>query len=199
MFSRSRTALAALVCTAACAASASAAEPETAKAADIPAHEAEIQMEYGHHHFFRDRYIDDYTIHYFQRFKKNGTMSLYKGATVEWGTGHTHRDGRDRSSKAFGLGPSFMIRWQNPIGGKNSKWAAGIDGKGSLLVYNHAFPAQGRAYGFQWAIGPRIAYHINQNSDISLAWQFKHNSNGFKSHNPGYNTAGYSLAYTYRY
>ena len=159
--------------------------------------QVEVQAEFGKHRLFSNRHINDYTLQIYQRFRQNGSVSLYKGLTFERGVGHTTDDGIRRDSNAIGLGPAFMWRWQHAFG--HSKWYGAIEGKGSILAYNRAFPADGRAFGFQWAIGPRIGYQWNPHQSLSLAYLMKHNSNGFHSHNPGYNTVGFSLAYTHQW
>lgn len=160
-------------------------------------HPVEVQFEYIEHRFFDHRAIDNYSIHMYQEIKTNGTMSFWRGLTLTRPTGCITEENSPReSSDSWGIGPSFMIRWDKPV---SEKWSMGIDGAGSLLVYNHAFPAGGRAFGFMWRIGPRLSYHPNEDSAIRLGWSFMHASNGFHSHNPGYNGVGFSLMYAHNF
>lgn len=160
-------------------------------------HPVEVQFEYIEHRFFDHRAIDNYSIHMYQEIRTNGTMSFWRGLTLTRPTGCITEENSPReSSDSWGIGPSFMIRWDKPV---SEKWSMGIDGTGSLLVYNHAFPAGGRAFGFMWRIGPRLSYHPNEDSAIRLGWSFMHASNGFHSHNPGYNGVGFSLMYAHNF
>lgn len=160
-------------------------------------HPVEVQFEYIEHRFFDHRAIDNYSIHMYQEIRTNGTMSFWRGLTLTRPTGCITEENSPReSSDSWGIGPSFMIRWDKPV---SEKWSMGIDGTGSLLVYNHAFPAGGRVFGFMWRIGPRLSYHPNEDSAIRLGWSFMHASNGFHSHNPGYNGVGFSLMYAHNF
>lgn len=160
-------------------------------------HPVEVQFEYIEHRFYKNRHIDNYTIHLYQEMKRNGTVSFWRGLTFTRPTGYlTEDDGSHRDSDAWGFGPSFMIRWEKPVG---AKWSVGIDGTGSLLAYNHAFPAGGRAFGFMWRVGPRVSYYPDEDSAIRLGWSYMHCSNGFSSHNPGYNGVGFSLMYAHNF
>ncbi len=176
---------------------------EDAAAADAPAvaeaarsHPVEVQMEVIEHRFTNDGHINNYTVHLYQEMKRNGTVSFWRGLTMTRAQGWLNDDNRHRDSDAWGLGPSFMIRWEKPV---SEKWSVGIDGTGSLLAYNHAFPAGGRAFGFMWRIGPRVSYYPDKDSAIRLGYSFMHCSNGFSSHNPGYNGVGFSLMYAHNF
>lgn len=159
-------------------------------------HNVEVQMEYMDHRMFEDREIDTYNVHVYEKFKENGSVSLHKGLTFSRAVGYTTDDGIYRDSNAVGFGPSFMWRWTKPI---SKKWDASLDGTGSLLAYNKAFPAQGRAFGFMWRIGPRVTYHWNDSNSLSLGYLLMHCSNGFKGNNPGYNGVGFSLGYNHSF
>ena len=156
----------------------------------------EIQMEYLDGRYFKERDIDLYNLHLYRQYRKVHHVSLHYGLTVERAVGATTEQGIRRDSQAVGLGPSYMVRWEKDW---SSKWSGSIDGTGSVLAYNHAHPAGGRAFGFLWRIGPRFTYHCNGADSISLAYLFHHSSNGFNSHNPGYNGVGFSLGFAHRF
>ena len=152
----------------------------------------EIQMSYLHGGFFKDRKINRYDVDLLKQFKRNGSVTLYVGATVSRMTGYTTENGIWRDSNAWGIGPTFMFRWEKPICGK---LYGSIDASASLQFYNRAHPALGRAFGFLWRAGPRLTYRYNEYEALSLGYIFHHCSNGFQSHNPGYNGSGLSLGY----
>ncbi len=136
-------------------------------------HTIDIQLDYLEGRFFKKRSIDLYNLHVFWQNRTVHHIKTYYGLTVERAVGSTTKDGR--------------------------KFTGSIDGTGSLLLYNHAHPADGRAYGFLWRIGPRLTYHYTSRDAVSLAYMFHHSSNGMKDHNPGYNGVGFSLGYMHRF
>lgn len=163
----------------------------------VRSHPVEVQFEYIEHRAYKHRHIDNYTVHLYQEMKRNGTVSFWRGLTLTRPTGYlVEDDGSHRNSDSWGVGPSFMIRWEKPV---SEKWSVGLDGTGSLLAYNHAFPAGGRAFGFMWRVGPRVSYYPDKDSAIRLGWSFMHCSNGFSDHNPGYNGVGFSLMYAHNF
>lgn len=159
-------------------------------------HAIDIQMDYFEGRFFKERNIDLYNLHVFWQNRTVHHIKTYYGLTVERAVGCTTKDGIYRDSEAVGLGPAVQLRWERPLGGK---FTGSIDGTGSLLLYDHAHPADGRAYGFLWRIGPRLTYHYTSRNAVSLAYMFHHSSNGMKDHNPGYNGVGFSLGYEHRF
>lgn len=159
-------------------------------------HTIDIQLDYLEGRFFKKRSIDLYNLHVFWQNRTVHHLKTYYGLTVERAVGSTTKDGSYRDSEAVGLGPAVQLRWERPLGGK---FTGSIDGTGSLLLYNHAHPADGRAYGFLWRIGPRLTYHYTSRDAVSLAYMFHHSSNGMKDHNPGYNGVGFSLGYMHRF
>lgn len=159
-------------------------------------HAIDIQMDYFEGRFFKERNIDLYNLHIFWQNRTVHHIKTYYGLTVERAVGCTTKDGIYRDSEAVGIGPAVQLRWERPLGGK---FTGSIDGTGSLLLYNHAHPADGRAYGFLWRIGPRLTYHYTSRDAVSLAYIFHHSSNGMKDHNPGYNGVGFSLGYMHRF
>ncbi len=152
----------------------------------------EIQAEYLEGRFYKDRRIDRYNVHLFERIRERGSVSLYRGLTLARMTGYTTENGIWRDSEAWGIGPALMIRWEKPISGKLS---GALESSGTLEIYNHAHPAGGRAFGFLWRVGPRLKYRFTDQEALSLGYIFHHASNGFGSHNPGYNGIGFSLGY----
>ena len=156
----------------------------------------EIQLEYLDGRWFARRDIDLYNLHIYRQYKKIKDVSLHYGLSVTRPLGKTTDDDIARDSEAVGLGPSYMMRWEKNL---SKKWSASIDGAGSILAYNHAHPANGRAFGFLWRIGPRVTYHFTAEDSISAAYIIHHASNGFKTHNPGYNGVGISLGYRHAF
>ncbi len=152
----------------------------------------EIQMEYLEGRFYKARQIDRYNVHLFERIRNRGSVSLYRGLSVARMTGYNTEDGIWRDSEAWGIGPSLMIRWEKPMTGKLS---GALEASGTLEVYHHAHPAGGRAFGFLWRVGPRLKYQFTEQEALSVGYIFHHSSNGFGSHNPGYNGIGFSLGY----
>lgn len=153
----------------------------------------EIQADYMEHRFYRHRHIDNYSIHAYRKMGSHGSISWYQGLTATWNDGYITDHGRHRNSDSWGIGPSVMGRWERRLSGK---LYGSVDVSGSLLVYNKAFPAGGRAYGFMWRYGPRLTYKYNDRDSLSLAYLWMHCSNGMEKRNPGYNAAGYSLAWS---
>lgn len=82
------------------------------------AKEVEVQTEVLEHRFFDGKHINDYNVHVFEKASSRGSVSFYRGLTVMRGQGWRTVNGDHRSSKAFGLGPVFMARWEKPIGGE---------------------------------------------------------------------------------
>ena len=98
----------------------------------------DIQMDYFEGRFFKERNIDLYNLHVFWQNHTVHHLKTYYGLTVERAVGCTTKDGIYRDSEAVGLGPAVQLRWERPLGGK---FTGSIDGTGSLLLYNHAHPA----------------------------------------------------------
>ncbi len=158
----------------------------------------ELEAEYLHGSSFKNRRVNVYNLHYFQKGKDIGKgFSLSYGGTLQRATGENataeHKDIYGNAS-AVGLGPAVLLRYEYPISGRLT---GSIDATGSLLFYNEAHPYDGRAYGFLWRIGPRFSYHYTDKDAITIGWSFHHSSNGMHSHNPGYNGNGLLLAYTH--
>lgn len=171
------------------------------KAKSVPAARSsqgniEVQLEYLDARFFEKRDVNLYNIHVYHQYRTLGALSLHYGLTLERALGSTMEDDIYRDAEAVGFGPSYMMRWTRHV---SSKLDASLDATGSVLAYNHAHPGNGRAFGFLWRIGPRLTYHYTDRDAVSLAYIFHHSSNGFSSHNPGYNGVGFSLGFTHNF
>ncbi|MFV0635148.1 acyloxyacyl hydrolase [Mitsuokella sp. WILCCON 0060] len=156
----------------------------------------EVQLEYLDGRFFKKRNVDLYNVHVYKQYRELGALSLHYGLTFERALGYTTEDDIYRDAEAVGFGPSYMLRWTKHVSGKLD---ASLDATGSVLAYNHAHPGNGRAFGFLWRIGPRLTYNYTDRDALSLAYLFHHSSNGFSTHNPGYNGVGFSLGFTHWY
>lgn len=160
------------------------------------ARDVEIQAEYLDHRFYDDRTIDSYTVHVFEKVKQNGSISLHRGLTLTRATGYNTEHHRKMDSNAWGIGPAAMIRWERPLSGK-LYWD--LEGSGSFLIYDRAFPARGRPWGFMWRIGPRLTYKFGSHNALSLGYMLMHSSNGMGHKNPGLDAVGFSLGYVHSF
>ncbi len=157
----------------------------------------EIEGEYLHSMHFKDRSINTYNVHIL---KYAGTTHLgrihgidwYRGLTVSRPIGTLVENHVERDSAAAGLGYTFLVRKEKPLG---SHFSMALDASGGLMFYDKAFPATGRAYEFMWRIGPRLLYHMTDTSSLVLGWTYMHVSNGLGTRNPGYNGGGLTLGY----
>lgn len=169
---------------------------ETDTLGRIPKKTWEIQADYMKHWMFKHRHIDNYSVHAYRYMGNHGSVSWYQGVTFTVNDGYrtSEDDDTHRDSDSWGIGPSVMGRWEKHLTGK---LYGSIDATGSLLFYNKAFPAGGRAYGFMWRGGPRLTYKYNENNALSVGYLFMHCSNGMKGRNPGYNGKGFSISYSH--
>lgn len=159
----------------------------------------EIQLEYLSGNSFNQRNVNNYNVHFFEKVTDNGVMSYWRGLTFTRAVGYTNpkKDGGvHHDSEGVGLGAAFMLRWDKKVSGK---FHAGADFTGSLMLYNKAHPYDGRAYGFLWRLGPRLTWQFREQDSISLGYSISHFSNGLRTHNPGYNTLGFSVGYTHNF
>lgn len=156
----------------------------------------EIQLEQFNGKIFNNRNVSNYNVHVFQQFKQRRALSIYRGFTFTRATGYTkpHEDFLD--SDGVGIGPAFMLRWKKQMSGK---LYATADFTGSLMFYNKAHPAQGRAYGFLWRVGPRLLWQYGVKDSVSLGYSISHFSNGLHTHNPGYNGLGFTLNFQHQF
>ena len=156
----------------------------------------EVQVEYLDARCFNRRDVNTYNIHVFQTAWKRRALTIHRGLTFTRALGYTSEYGFAEDSQAVGLGPAVMLRWTQPLSGKLS---ASLDASGSLMLYNRAHPAHGRAYGFLWRVGPRLIWSYDADNSVSLGWSFAHSSNGMGTHNPGYNGVGFSLGFGHKF
>ena len=157
----------------------------------------EVQLEYFNGKIFNNRNVNNYNFHLFQQFKEHKALSLYRGLTITRATGYSKPSGKGwLDSEGVGVGPAFMARWKKHLTGKlYATW----DFTGSLMFYNKAHPAEGRAYGFLWRTGPRILWQYKKTDSINLGYSISHFSNGLKTHNPGYNGLGFTLNFQHQF
>ena len=156
----------------------------------------EVQFEYLDARFFKKRDVNSYNIHFFQVASRHRALTIHRGLTFSRPLGYTSEYGYPEDSQAVGLGPAILLRWTLKISGKLS---ASWDASGSLMFYNRAHPAHGRAFGFLWRTGPRLIWNYDESSSFSLGWSFAHSSNGMGTHNPGYNGVGFSLGFSHAF
>lgn len=159
----------------------------------------EIQLEYLEGNKFSQRNVNNYNVHFFEKVTDNGVMSYWRGLTFTRAVGYTNprKDGGvHHDSQGVGLGAAFMLRLDKKVSGKLH---SSLDFSGSFMLYNKAHPYDGRAYGFLWRLGPRLAWQFRPEDSISLGYSISHFSNGLRKHNPGYNTLGFSVGYTHSF
>lgn len=107
--------------------------------------------------------------HFFQVASDHGALTIHRGLTLTRAVGYTSEYGYPEDSNAVGLGPAIMLRWTQKVSGKLS---AAWDASGSLMFYNRAHPAHGRAYGFLWRTGPRLIWDYDGKKSMSLPFYF---------------------------
>lgn len=157
---------------------------------------AEVLLEYLDARFYKKRHVNTYNIHLFQVASRRRALTIHRGLTFTRALGYTDEYGYAEDSQAVGLGPAIMLRWTQHLSGKLS---ASFDASGSLMFYNRAHPAHGRAYGFLWRVGPRLIWDYNDSNSVSLGWSLAHSSNGMGGHNPGYHGVGFSLGFNHKF
>lgn len=158
----------------------------------------ELQLEYLHAAPSSSRDVSNYNVHLFQKIHEQRALTVYRGITFTRATGATNprSAGIWKDSEGVGIGPAMLLRWDKKVSGKlHASW----DFSGSLMFYNKAHPAEGRAYGFLWRTGPRLIWQCSEDDSVSLGYSVSHFSNGMKKHNPGYNTHGFSLGIAHRF
>ena len=158
----------------------------------------EVQLEYLSGKSFSSRNVNNYNVHLFQKIHEHRALSVYRGLTFTRAVGATNPrlEGIWKDSNGVGFGPAMLLRWEKKISGKlHASW----DFSGSILFYNRAHPAEGRAYGFLWRTGPRLIWKYGEGDSISLGYSVSHFSNGMRKHNPGYNTLGFSLGISHSF
>ncbi|HMM19912.1 MAG TPA: acyloxyacyl hydrolase [Selenomonadales bacterium] len=144
-----------------------------------------------------DRDLDTVSLHILKKISETKNKSIYRGITITRPYGYITDDhDRTRESSAVGVGPTYMIRDEKYRSGKLS---VALEMSGGLMLYDKVFPAGGRHYNFMWRIGPQFIYKIGENSSVNVGYMFMHVSNGFSSHNPGYDSHGVSLGFVTKF
>jgi len=157
----------------------------------------EIDSDYLTHASFKNRYINTVSIHILENISEKHNRSLYRGITITRPYGHIINDNEQtKDSSAVGIGPVYMIRNEKKL---SRKLYEALDMSGGFILYDKAFPAEGRYYNFMWRIGPRLVYKTGENSSINIGYTFMHVSNGFRTHNPGYNGQGLSVSFEQKF
>ena len=158
----------------------------------------ELQLEYLSGMAFSSRNVNNYNVHLFQKIHEHRALSVYRGLTFTRAVGATNPrlEGIWKDSNGVGFGPAMLLRWDKKI---SSKLHASWDFSGSIMFYDKAHPAEGRAYGFLWRTGPRLIWQYGEDDSVSLGYSVSHFSNGMKHHNPGYNTLGFSLGISHKF
>ncbi len=158
----------------------------------------EIQLDYLQGRLHGDRQVDNYNVHVLQKMHEHRALTFSRGLTFSRATGYTNRkyEGIFRDSNAEGFEPAGFLRWEQNISGK---FYANWDVAGSLLIYNRAHPAQGRAYGFMWRTGPSLTWKYAGEDSVTVGYYVSHVSNGMRAHNPGYDTMGFSLGVNHKF
>jgi hypothetical protein len=148
--------------------------------------------------FENDRKLNTVSLHILEKISQTKNRSVYRGITITRPYGNVTLDGQtqEQESSAVGIGPMFMIRNEKYHSGKLS---ASIDMSGGFIVYDKIFPAGGRHYNFMWRLGPQFTYKMNKDSSVNIGYMLMHVSNGFKSHNPGYDAHGVSLGFVTKF
>lgn len=156
-----------------------------------PAPESELVWEYMTP-FKNSRDIDTVSLHILKKISETKNKSVYAGMTITRPVGKIDYERKIQDSSAVGIGPMYLFRTEKHYSGKLS---AAFDISGGFILYNNPFPASGRYYNFMWRAGPKFIYKFNKNSAINLGFAFMHVSNGFSTHNPGYDARGFSFGY----
>lgn len=140
-----------------------------------------------------DRDIDTVSLHILKKISETKNRSVYRGITVTRPYGNINLNHQTHDSSAVGIGPVYMIRYDEYHSGKLS---VAFDLSGGFIVYDKIFPAGGRYYNFMWRAGPQFIYKISENSSVNIGYMIMHVSNGgFRGHNPSYNAHGVSVGF----
>ena len=144
-----------------------------------------------------DRDLDTVSLHILEKISEKKSKSIYRGITITRPRGDVTLKYREpQDSSAVGIGPIYMIRDEKYHSGK---LAAALEMSGGVILDDKVFPAGGRYYNFMWRIGPTFSYKISEDSSLNLGYMFMHVSNGFKTHNPGYDAHGVSFGFVTKF
>ncbi|WP_371380209.1 acyloxyacyl hydrolase [Sporomusa aerivorans] len=141
-----------------------------------------------------DRDLDTVSLHILEKISEKKNKSIYRGITITRPIGNVTLENQTHSqeSSAVGIGPIYMIRTEKHYSGK---LLAALDISGGVILYDKPFPAGGRYYNFMWRVGPKLIYKFNDSSSVNVGYTLMHVSNGFRTHNPGYDTRGVSVGF----
>ena len=141
-----------------------------------------------------DRDLDTVSVHILKKISETKNKSIYRGITITRPLGNVTLEHQTQSqdSSAVGIGPMYMIRTEKHYSGKLS---SAFDISGGVILYDKPFPAGGRYYDFMWRICPKLIYKFNEDTAINVGYTMMHVSNGFRTHNPGYDAHGVSLGF----
>lgn len=143
-----------------------------------------------------NRDLDTVSLHILKKISDERPWSFYRGVTITRPHGDVTISNQSRSSSAVGVGPVYLFRNEKK---QSDKFSIALDVSGGLILYDKVFPAGGRHYNFMWRIGPQFIYKTGENSSLSLGYMVVHVSNGFKTHNPGYDGHGLTLGFVNKF
>jgi lipid A 3-O-deacylase len=143
----------------------------------------------------KDRMIDTVSVNIMADDENfdGGRLSYSRGVTVTRAWGSINRAGCEGEHEMVGIGPNFLLRYEL------KQWERSrlsFDMSGGLIIYNKRFMVDGHHYNFMWRIGPKYTYQINSQYCLNIAYKVMHVSNGQTSHNPAYNSDGFSMSVT---
>ncbi|WP_371367464.1 hypothetical protein SRRS_13990 [Sporomusa rhizae] len=144
----------------------------------------------------KNRDIDTVSLHILNKISETKNKTIYRGITITRSHGEIDYEHRILDSEGVGVGPIYMIRNERARSGKLS---TALEMSGGFIVYDKVFPAGGRRYNFMWRVGPRFTYKFNENTSVNVGYMLMHVSNGFSSHNPGYDARGVSLGFVTKF
>jgi len=141
-----------------------------------------------------DRDLDTVSLHILKKISETKNKSIYRGITITRPLGNVILENQTQlqESSAVGIGPIYMLRAEKHY---SPKLSAAVDISGGVILYDKPFPAGGRHYNFMWRVGPKFIYKFDENSSINVGYMLMHVSNGFRTHNPGYDAHGISLGF----
>lgn len=157
--------------------------------------DSKLELEWDYLNTYKDdRDLDTVSLHILKKISETKNKSIYRGITITRPIGNVTLENQTQSqeSSAVGIGPMYLLRAQKHY---SPKLSAAFDMSGGVILYDKPFPAGGRHYDFMWRVGPKFIYKFDKNSSINVGYMLMHVSNGFKTHNPGYDARGISLGF----
>jgi hypothetical protein len=155
----------------------------------------ELEWDYLASHA-KDRNLDTVSLHIVEKFSETQNRSAYRGITITRPRGDITWENKQQNSSAVGIGPVYMLRYEENCSGKLS---VALDISGGFIVYNKRFPAGGEYYNFMWRIGPQFIYKISESSSVNIGYMLMHVSNGLRGNNPGDDAHGVSLGFSTKF